>query len=223
MNRIYLSHFLGDDTPFYGGDETFQVESVRSIAAGDVCNTSRWSFLNHAGTHVDLPLHFFSEGKSLQEYPPDYWIFSKIALLDLSDRLPVRVVGPEVLKQVQFPSDIELLLIKTGTGELRGTPTYWQAGPVFRPEMADYLRTRFCSLRAIGFDAISVSSWTDRVTGRSAHRAFLGGPAPILLIEDVNLTPLNVSQRILKVTVAPLLVRETDAAPCTIIAEVTGL
>ncbi|WP_082833126.1 cyclase family protein [Geobacter anodireducens] len=94
VNRIYLSHFLGDDTPFYGGDETFQVESVRSIAAGDVCNTSRWSFLNHAGTHVDLPLHFFSEAKACKSIRritgffqrSHYWIFPTVCQLGLSAR-----------------------------------------------------------------------------------------------------------------------------------------
>lgn len=220
MRRIYLSYFLGADTPFYGGDETFQIESVRSMTAGDVCNASRWSFLNHAGTHIDLPRHFSIDGKSLQEYPPDYWIFSKVALVDVSGCLPVSVVGPELLEEIQLSLDIELLLIKTGIGTFRGTATYWQAGPVFRPELAAYLRSRLRSLRAIGFDAISVSSWTDRIAGRNAHRSFLGGEAPILLIEDVNLTPLDASQQIFKVTVAPLLVREADAAPCTIIAEV---
>lgn len=220
MKLIYLSYYLDADTPFYGGEESFQIESVRSMAAGDVCNTSRWSFLNHAGTHVDLPRHFSFDGKCLHEYPPDYWIFSKVALIDVSGCLPVSVVGTELLEDIHFAPDIELLLIKTGSGAFRGTATYWQAGPVFRPELADYLRSKLRSLRAIGFDAISVSSWNDRVTGRSAHCSFLGGISPILLIEDVNLTLLDASQQILKVTVAPLLVREADAAPCTIIAEV---
>jgi kynurenine formamidase len=95
--------------------------------------------------------------------------------------------------------------------------------PVFHPELADFLRYRFSSLRAIGFDAISISSWTDRMLGRIAHRAFLGGNTPILLIEDMDLSQINRSTVVSSAIVAPLLVSGTDASPCTIIAEVTIL
>lgn len=220
MKRIYLSYFLGADTPFYGGNKSFQVEGLRSISSGDTCNTSRWAFPNHAGTHVDLPRHFVIDGLSLEEFSPDFWIFQHIAIAELVDIAPDSVVGQDMLKHFDLPPDTELLLIKTGFGRLRETPSYWMNSPIFLPELAEYLRERFPNLRAIGFDSISLSSWSNRTTGRCAHHAFLGGKYPILLIEDMDLSLIDNSSIVSKVTVAPLLVRSADAAPCTIIAEV---
>jgi len=220
VTHIYLSHFMGPDTPFYGGDGSFQVEPLRSMEAGDPCNTCSWSFPNHAGTHIDLPLHFVHGGKRMDDYSPDFWIFHHVAVVDISGVTPGSVISSDMLDTQHIPSSVELLLLKTGFGSTRGTPAYWQAGPVFSPELADYLRSRFSHLRVFGFDAISVSSWTDRATGREAHRAFLGGDRPILLLEDMDLSLVNELQNILSVTVAPLLVAGADASPCTIIAEV---
>jgi len=220
VRLVYLSHFLGPDTPFYGGEETFQVESLRSIAEGDSCNAGKWSFPNHAGTHVDLPRHFVANGKSLDDYPADFWVFEKIGVIDIFNIQPSFVVGPELLDKISVAQDVELLLLKTGFGKLRNTPVYWQKNPVVLPELADYLRVRFPFLRALGFDTISISSWTDRPTGRDAHRAFLEGEHPILLIEDMDLEPLDAKTLPLRATIAPLLVSGADASPCTVIAEV---
>lgn len=220
MKRIYLSHLLGTVTPFYGGNGAFQADTLCSIASGDSCNASRWSFPNHAGTHVDLPRHFIPDGRGMDDYPPDFWFFQNIAIVDISAVLPGKAIGPEMLEEFEVSPQIELLLLKTGLGRFRAMPVYWQEGPVFRPELADYLRSKFPSLRTFGFDTISVSSWTDRATGREAHRAFLGGEKPILLIEDMDLEDVDATRKISSVIVAPLLVSGADAAPCTVIAEV---
>jgi arylformamidase len=208
------------DTPFYGGDNSFQVEQLRSMSAGDTCNAGRWSFPNHAGTHIDLPRHFVPYGNCMDDYSPDFWFFRNITLVDISSFMSGSAIGPSILEKSHVSPSVELLLLKTGFGRVRTTPAYWRENPVFTPELADYLRNRFPSLRVFGFDSISISSWTDRVTGREAHRAFLGGERPILLIEDMNLEAVEESMSFSMVMVAPLLVTGADAAPCTVIAEV---
>jgi arylformamidase len=220
VKSIYLSHFLGTDTPFYGGDGSFQVEQLRSMTAGDNCNSCRWAFPNHAGTHIDLPRHFVPGGRCLDDYPPGFWIFRNSVVIDISTVVPRSIIVSGMLDKARVSASVELLMLKTGFGKFRNSLTYWKENPVFIPELADYLRTRFPSLRVFGFDTISISSWTDRKTGREAHRAFLGGERPILLIEDMNLEAVEESMLFPMVTVAPILVAGADAAPCTVIAEV---
>jgi kynurenine formamidase len=220
VKQVYLSHFLGPDTPFYGGDGAFHVEKLRSMEQGDSCNACRWSFPNHAGTHIDLPRHFVADGTCMNDYPADYWVFKNVGVIDISEIQPGFAIGPELLDNTAIAQDVELLLLKTGFGRHRSTAAYWQENPVVRSELADYLRGRFPLLRALGFDTISIASWTDRLTGREAHRAFLGGERPILLIEDMDLEPLDAKTALSRITVAPLLVREADASPCTVMAEV---
>jgi arylformamidase len=223
MKWIFLSYFLGDDTPFYGGEGKFHKEMIRSLDKGDTCNTSKWSFPNHCGTHIDLPRHFVAEGKCLDDYKPDFWLFNNVSFIKLPDLQPASNIGPELFDKCQLSEASDLILLKTGFGSYRNSHLYWQKSPVFCPELADYFRTRFPSLRAFGFDSISVSSWTDRITGRAAHRAFLGGERPILLIEDMDLSLINEFSNLSSVIVSPMLVRGTDATPCTIIAEVTDI
>lgn len=220
MKRMYLSYFLDVSTPFYGGEGTFKVSSSRSMKDGDVCNASVWSFPNHAGTHIDFPLHFVNNGKSVHDYLPDFFSFKHVALLDVTNIGLGAFISPDLLDIHPAPESSELLLLKTGFGVYRGTDLYWQQSPVFQPELASYLRRRYPALRAVGFDTISVSSWTDRTRGREAHRAFLGGDPPILLIEDMNLGDIEPDMFFEGVTVAPLLVKNADASPCTVIAEV---
>ncbi len=220
MKKIYLSHFLNPDTPFYGGDGTFQFEMLRSMESGDSCNAALWSFPNHAGTHIDFPWHFCHNGRKLHDYSADFWNFCTVALVDLSEGKKLSEIGPQQMEDCRLPSSIELLLIKTGHGFLRAELSFWQDGPIFRPELADYLRESCPKLRAIGMDTISISSWRDRTTGREAHRAFLCGTPPILLIEDMDLTGLNRDSLLTTVTITPLLVYNADASPCTVIAEI---
>lgn len=224
MMRIYLSYFLTPETPFYGGNGSFQVKTIRSMSRGDECNASHWSFPNHAGTHIDSPRHFVRNGKCIDDQSADFWIFIKSAIVDMSDIAPGTLLTPEMVENVMnnfyIDSDVELLLLKTGMGRYRSQEIYWRRGPIFHPELATYLRRKFLYLRAFGFDTISLSSWVDRGTGREAHRLFLSGDRPILLIEDMDLTQVSHGTLFNTVIVAPLLVGSADATPCTVIAEV---
>jgi kynurenine formamidase len=219
VKRVYLSHFLEPSTPFYGGDTSFFVERLRSIDAGDSNNSSKWSFPNHAGTHIDLPLHFVRNGKSLHEYGPEFWFFNDIGIIDISPAQPGAVIGPEVLEPFQGSNSIELLFLKTGFGRFRDSETYWRESPVFRPELAEHMRARFPFLKVIGFDTISIGSLTERTIGRAAHKAYLGGERPILLVEDMDLSSVGGTTIFSSAIIAPLLVFGADASPCMVVAE----
>lgn len=219
---MYLSHALHPGMPAYGGGESFQSAPVKSIGSGDPCNTSRWSMPNHIGTHIDFPRHFDDSGKTFGDYPAGFWTLRKVHIRDMSHQGPGSDINEAALNPSAIPDDTELLIIRTGFGARRGDPIYWQAGPVFMLELADALRRRCPSIRIMGFDAISLSSWADRDLGRAAHRAFLNHPRPILLLEDMNLLSVAPETSFLTVVVSPLGVAEADASPCTVIGEVAA-
>jgi arylformamidase len=64
-------------------------------------------------------------------------------------------------------------------------------------------------------DFISISSLTDRETGRQAHRAFL--EKDILIIEDMKLGELEDGPVLAEVVCLPLRFVNGDGAPCTIL------
>jgi len=212
---VFLSHVLSPSTPAYGNGEGLAIEVSRSIDRGDSSNSMVMKFSNHLGTHVDAPRHFIADGKSVDQYRPDEWIFSKVFVADVmvDDGGIVDVARLE--SALNNVSDVDLLLIRTGFESKRGSESYWAASPGFDPSLCGYLQSRFPSLTAIGMDTISISSMKHRDMGRSAHRAFLS--AGIRIFEDMSLANAGAGFKLLRVVALPLMVENLDGAQCTVI------
>lgn len=212
---IYLSYFLDSDTPLYGGEKGIKVMPERSIAKGDTANTKRITLHNHSGTHIDFPNHFFENGKRSHQYPADFWIFNSPYLLvvDAAENDLV-LLSDEQLNNI--PLETDFLILKTGFGKYRTEEKYWMNNPGLHPDLAEQLRARCKYLRVIGGDYVSITSYQNRETGRVAHRNFLGGDNPILLVEDMDLSQLTSSPA--RLVCSPLMAHDVDGVPVTIIA-----
>jgi len=113
-NAIYLSHFINEKTPLYGGKQNqISFDNLSSINGGDTSNSMLVKFPNHTGTHIDFPLHFSNNGKSINDYPPDFWFYEKIGFINCN----VSKINQELKN---LPSDIEFLIIKTGFEKKEG-------------------------------------------------------------------------------------------------------
>ena len=211
---------MSTETPAYGGGKSLKSESVKDIEKGDSSNSLCWSFSNHLGTHIDFPSHFVNEGHTVSDYHPDFWIFQHPFLVDLSPVGPGTIISTENCNYNRIPVETDLILIKTGFCNLRNKAVYWKNNPGVSPELAFVLRENFSKLRMIGFDSISTSSYTHRKIGREAHRAFLNHNRPILLLEDMDLSKIDQKTVFDHIIVAPLRVENSDAAPCTVLAEI---
>lgn len=216
-NWIWLSHVLDENTPAYGGGPGLQLSQTKAIHCGDSCNQSTIEHLPlHLGTHVDAPLHFIPEGKSVDELSAENWIFNAIQLFEFS--LPPTAY---ILTEKDFPLSAinplaEIILIKTGFEQYRKKEIYWKQNPGLSPELASYFLSYFPYLRAVGMDFISVSSFLHREIGRKAHQAFLS--KEILLVEDMKLNTLDASKNLSKLIILPLRIKGIDGSPCTVIA-----
>lgn len=217
---MYLSHFIHPHAPAYGGNQAFFDEPDKQLENRDSCNTRRWRMSNHVGTHIDAPRHFSRNGAPIDHYAADFWLFSQVAIIVLDRIEPGRILNANDLDFSRVLADVELLLIKTGFGEWRQKMEYWQNNPGLHPEIAPKLRQNYPELRVIGFDLISLSSFANRSLGRDAHRSFLDDPKPILLLEDMDLSEIDRGSQIKQVVISPIRVKDADAAPCTVLAEV---
>lgn len=215
MRRIYLSHFIANNTPLYGGSNTITIQRDKDITKGDSSNTTHLSFSNHTGTHIDFPLHFNNDGKSLNAYAPEFWFFPHPYILCHNAEENELI---HLIDQIDsIPIETDLLLIKTGFQKCRGSEKYWKNNPGLSPALAHELKKHCPFLRAIGMDFISVSSFQNREVGRIAHSKFLL-EEDILLIEDMNLSEVN--NPIVQIFCFPLLVNLIDGTPITVIAEI---
>jgi len=219
MQFNYLSYPITKSMPVYGGSAGPEFTPLKAIDKGDSCNTWRFCLENHWGTHVDGPNHFFTNGRKIMDYPADFWIFDNPQVLDVrlepGELLRWSVISPKVDKNA------DLLFIKSKWGQSRGLDLYWKENPGIHADVGIGLRNLKTSIRAIGIDWISVSSFVHREEGRKTHRAFLDPSEegePVLLIEDMDLSADLT--RLSRVFVAPLMVENIDSAPCTIVGEV---
>ncbi|MFC1885612.1 cyclase family protein, partial [Thermodesulfobacteriota bacterium] len=69
-----ISVCLGEESIDYPGDAPYSRKWVETIAQNGVCNLSKLEMSAHAGTHIDAPHHFISNGKTLSEYTPTDFI-----------------------------------------------------------------------------------------------------------------------------------------------------
>jgi kynurenine formamidase len=209
MDPVYLSYFLEESTPIYGGQNgAFKIETTNSIYLGDTSNNLKFIFPNHIGTHIDFPHHFSNNGKKCSDYPASFWVFNKVEVLFCNiDEVENKIDG--------LRSDIELLILKTGFGEKRNEIEYWSAQPIIPAYFARLFKSKFPSLRVFGFDLISLTSKLDRIEGKKAHTQFLIDNN-ILILEDMNLEFLFTAPE--TIIISPLQVSEADGVPCTVIA-----
>jgi kynurenine formamidase len=223
MSWIYLSHVLDSDTPLYGGGGTVSIVRTRRMDANDTSNNSSLALPAHSGTHVDAPFHFDPQGLTLDRLPAHFWRAASPSLIDApcnpGELLDLDRLGPLF---DAIPHQCDLLLLRTGAEAWRSAnpDTYACQGPGLAPAAAAWLRENR-RLRFLGMDFISLSSPLHREAGRAAHRALLGpasASAPVLLIEDMALGELKASP--LSAWIMPLLYRDADGAPATVIAEV---
>lgn len=215
MNNIFLSYHLDSNTPIYGGSKGICIDIDRSIENGDSANTKIIKFSNHSGTHIDYPNHFIKNGSTSNFFDANFWQFNKVLLIKVvAEKNEIINLTRDFLTNI--PKDIDFLIIKTGFGKLRETEDYWKYNPGISPETGFLLKEMFPNLKIIGFDFISLTSFQNRELGRIAHKTFLGGEKPILIIEDMDLSKIEDSPKSL--ICLPIMLSEVDGAPVTIIA-----
>ncbi len=213
---ILLSHIIDTDTPTYGNRDKFILEETSCVADGASANSSKWTFSsNHLGTHIDMPNHFFDDGKTLTEVPLDFWYSDRVQLVEVPCNSAKLIEINDLTEDIKI--ETEVLLIKTGYEKYRKTEKYWNDNPGLSADFGEWVRINRAKIRIIGFDFISLTSWKYRDEGKKAHSMFLnpnGLGNPICLIEDIALQ--NYNNQIKRVTFSPIFVRSSNGAPITI-------
>jgi len=217
---ILLSHILNKELFAYGNGKRITIKQIRSIENDDTSNNTAFELPTHYGTHIDFPYHFDNNGKTGQQYPPDYFISNKVQFVELNQS-PITdyLITEADFADYAFIKDTEILIIKTGMSEYLNYDEYWSANPGFTPDLALFFKKEMHNLRIVGFDAISLTGRKYREIGKEAHCKFLV-ENDILIIEDMNLSQLTSNSIIDKIIIAPLLFEKSDGAPVTVFTKI---
>lgn len=216
---IFLSHILNENTPTYGDRNKFVVEKKSDMDKGDVANDTHITTTVHIGTHIDMPYHFYKDGQTIESYDADFWVFKTPLVVEVyQDEVIIKEKLLDKLKNID-DRGYDILIVKTGSDTFRNQKRFVESNYGFHPDIYDYLVEHFQSIRVIGFDSISVSSFSDRMLGRESHKRFLNPSNPILLLEDMKLDMINEDSQFKTITIAPLRISKCDGLPCTVIGE----
>ena len=213
---LFLSHYINERTPIYGGEEAIFIEKRGQISNKDSSNTKYLKLPNHTSTHIDFPNHFSELGKTINDYPASFWKFQSIHIISYK-AMNDEIINEGLIDAYDIPKDTNFLILHTGFGSHRELDIYWNNNPGVAPNLANALKRKCPNIKVIGFDFISVSSYQNRIIGREAHKAFLL-ENDILLIEDMKLDKIK-NKTIKEIIALPLLIDKIDGSPITIIAD----
>ena len=213
-----MSYTLNKSHYSYANTDRIVISKIRQITRGDTSNNSILKLPSHFGTHIDFPYHFNENGVSGDLYKPSCFIFDEVFLIELKE---INILDYQITEndfiEYDLPKNADLLLIKTGMGKYIERDEYWNSNPAISPDLAVFLKEKMPSLRAIGFDSISLTGWKYKDIGKKAHKSFLI-ENNILVIEDMDLHAVNSSSEIQQVIASPLRFENADGSPATVFA-----
>lgn len=202
---VDLSHVFGANVPTYLPDEKPHHENFVTVE-NDGFYIQRWVFTEHAGTHVDIPAHFISDGETVDNYPADLLI-SPAVVIDISAKaaenadaaLDVADIEAWESANGEIPAGA-LVFLYSGWDALWDDPEAFrnadadgvQHYPGFSPDAATFLVEQR-DIRGIGVDTLSLDTGNSttfdvHVTILAAGKYGIEGVANLAAIKDRQAT-----------------------------------
>ncbi len=163
------------------GDPDVNVRWMLRMEKGAECNMSMLSFGVHTGTHMDAPLHFLPNGKTIDRMPLDATIGPAKVIL-IKDPKAIR---PDELKKHTIERG-DRILFKTRNSKVSSNKTRFDPDFVYiTKEAAQFLADR--QIQTVGIDYLSVGGFKhDSV---ETHQALLR--AGVWIIEGLDLSKVK--------------------------------
>lgn len=94
----------------YEGDPTPSAERINDMKRGELYNLSAFSMCAHNGTHIDAPLHFFEDGRSVDKIPLEYFVGECFVAEEKGDICAKKAL--EILEKARKSGTDKRILIK---------------------------------------------------------------------------------------------------------------
>ncbi|MDO8841341.1 MAG: cyclase family protein [Methanocalculus sp.] len=191
--KIYdATRILSEETYVYPGDPpvSFSFSEEGGIRVSEIRMGS------HSGTHIDAPLHYFSDGASVDEIPLEACV----------GPCSVKSVYPGSVQSDLFldlPADMKRLLIRSGWSE--SDPSDY--GCLTKRDALTLVER---GIKAVGTDAPSIESYNG---DGSVHRTLLS--AGVVIIESLSLSEIPEGKYMM--VALPIACKGIDGSPARVI------
>jgi arylformamidase len=203
-----VSLVLRPDMVTWPSEPAPRIEPLRRIAKGDTANVSVVTISDHAGTHVDPPLHFIEGGNTADKLPLQALVGPCVVVAFDG---PGHVSG-EWLDRAKIPAGIERILFKTRNSERWGDST---AGFTRDFTTINASAARWCvehGIKLVGIDYLSIEPQGPEKEGYPVHKTLLG--ANVVIIEGLDLRTVGPGQY--ELVCAPIKLLNGDGAPARV-------
>ncbi len=173
-------------TPVYEGDPETTVEKISDMEDGEIYNLSKISMSTHAGTHIDAPLHFNSEGSSIDNLRLNTF-YGKCTVISIDGILTGEDMDrllPYCKKRILFHGEGKTALSRSAANVLADSRVV-----------------------LVGIDAESIAAEFDEV---ETHRELARGG--IAVLENLNLSAIEDGEY--DICAFPIKLGGLEAAPC---------
>jgi kynurenine formamidase len=178
---VDLTHTLRPDFPTFGGDPAIEVERVLTFAR-DGYNVNKLTYFEHVGTHLDAPIHFSTDGATMDRVPAESLV-CPLLVLDVRRQAaaqPDYQVTPEDVAAFErangrIPQGACVALLSgwdahVATPRFRNLEGGVMRFPGFRPDVAPILLERGAA--GVAVDTLSLDHGPSR--DFAFHLAWLG-------------------------------------------------
>ena len=208
-----LSQPVYHNCPGWPDYELTQV-SKDYYAVKDGFNAETITLNAHTGTHLDVPYHFFDEGKTIDQMPVDAFA-GPAAFIDLRHKpadSPITAADLKPFADRIKPEDIAIL--NTGWGKKRGfAKEYLFQWPYLDKSGAELLLE--AGVKGVGIDGLSLGGWGS-AKGRPCHEVLLG--AGLFIVEELNIPDEVMDKTGLWFSAFPILLNGCGGAPVRAVA-----
>lgn len=158
---VDLSNSINEEMPVWPSFSSVRCEQT-DWAARDGFTMEEVSMTTHTGTHIDAPLHFIPEGKTLNEFPLETFMGEGVAI-DLTPKEPRDPITVNDLEPFESKiSNGDVVVLHTNWNRYYGrTPEWLFEYPFLTGDAAEYLVS--LEPKAVGIDTPSVGGWDDKV------------------------------------------------------------
>jgi arylformamidase len=174
---------ISENMVVWEGDPGVRIRQVLKIKNGDSYNLTRLDLGVHNGSHVDAPLHFLEDGKSIVQFPLSQMV-GPVQVVEINKSIDL--ITADVLKNAGIHPETKRLLFKTRNSD------YWRGQDlIFQKDYcgvttdgAQFLAA--LDLQLVGIDYLSISPLIDL---EEPHRILMR--RGVIILESVNLTEVN--------------------------------
>lgn len=179
---VDLTHPVEHGMPVWATLKSFEVEQV-DWAARDAFTMEEVTMNSHTGTHIDAPLHFIEEGKTLDEFPIDKFMGEGVAI-DITPKEPGDAITPEDIEIYEDEiQDDDVLMLHSNWDQYHGKTTeYLFEFPYLRDDTAELIAD--LGVKAVGTEGASVGGWVGEVPNHGPNTDVGADESHLPLLEN---------------------------------------